>query len=188
MYKVTVPVRARRIEEINWTFEVETKKEAEELVSYVKECGLVGLDLNYEEVVEICEEDVLETYTSDVEIEDLNEGKGIDEILKKIRKLEAKKEELEKELERVKAKKLGFKYKVILPYKSEATVNGNYLIYAKNKKEVEEIKQALSKGEILLSKFDLYLESEHIEDNSNEDFIYSNATVEYLLEGDENDN
>ena len=82
MYKVIVPVRVRRIEEIDWVFEVETKSEAEELVSYVKECGLVGLNQSYEEIVEVCEEDVLEVYASDVAIEDLSNA-AVEKITQK---------------------------------------------------------------------------------------------------------
>ena len=72
-YKVSVPVRVRRVEEIDWTFVVNSKEEAEELVDYIKNQGLIALDPDYEEVIEICEEDVLDIYEDDVQIEHVKE-------------------------------------------------------------------------------------------------------------------
>ena len=67
-YKVTVPVRVKRIEDVEWVFEVENEEEAKELVDYIKSQGLVCLNPDYEEVIKTCEEDMLEVYEDEMQI------------------------------------------------------------------------------------------------------------------------
>lgn len=69
-YKVKVPVKVARIEEINWVFECDSKEEVENLKIYIEEEELIALDPTYEEVVEIYEENLLEVYENDLIIDE----------------------------------------------------------------------------------------------------------------------
>lgn len=64
--KVRIPVKVSRIEKIDYI--IETYK-PDELIDYIKEYGIKGINIDYEEIVEICEETVLNVYDEDIEIE-----------------------------------------------------------------------------------------------------------------------
>ena len=64
--KVRIPVKVSRIEKIDYI--IETDK-PDELIDYIKEYGIKGINIDYEEIVEICEETVLNVYDEDIEIE-----------------------------------------------------------------------------------------------------------------------
>jgi len=64
--KVRIPVKVSRIEKIDYI--IETDK-PDELIDYIKEYGIKGINIDYEEIVEICEETVLNVYDEYIEIE-----------------------------------------------------------------------------------------------------------------------
>jgi len=100
-----------------------------------------------------------------------------EEILKELQELEERKQVLLKELEKAKAEKFGFKYKIILPYECQASVYGDYVAYFKTKEEADEVMEKVRRGEALFSEADWIIESENIEDTFNDKFIYNEAEL-----------
>jgi len=64
--KVRIPVKVNRIEQIDYIIET---NEPKKLINYIKEHGLGDINIDYEEIIEICEETLLEVYDDDIEIE-----------------------------------------------------------------------------------------------------------------------
>jgi len=100
-----------------------------------------------------------------------------EKILKELQELEERKQTLLKELEKAKAEKFGFKYKIILPYECQASVYGDYVAYFKTKEEADEVMEKVRRGEALFSDVEWEFSSEEIADTWNDDFIYDEAEL-----------
>jgi hypothetical protein len=113
------------------------------------------------------------------EIENNIDGK-IEKISQELIKIDKRKEELEKELERLKAKKFGWKYKIVLPYECRATAYGDYVAYFKTKEEADEVMEKIKKGEAFYSDADWQVESENIGDTFDDELLYEEAELKEI--------
>jgi hypothetical protein len=154
---------------------------------FCKNCGSSEFE-NSDEVISAMVSQLYSLGINSVTIEDNNEKKfdiedndeKIEKITQELIELDKRKEKLIEELEKIKAKKFGWKYKIVLPYECRATAYGDYVAYFKTKEEADEVMEKIKKGEALFSDADWIVESENIEDTFNDVYMYNDVELKEI--------